>query len=135
MKMKPLKKVALTVVVIWTIIVTTLTANLIISSKKSAVKNAKDDAFSAIDHIDATIKLLINDYQINNMSLSRQLDLKGLESNSGVVSIELGIEKPKVSLVFVQENSNPWTVSPIKKVSNIIKFNGVYIHSTPPSGL
>ena len=33
-------------------------------------------------------------------------DLKGLESNSGVVSIELGIEKPKVSLVFVQENSN-----------------------------
>jgi len=106
MKMKPLKKVALTVVVIWTIIVTTLTANLIISSKKSAVKNAKDDAFSAIDHIDATIKLLINDYQINDMSLSRQLDLKGLESKSGVVFIELGIEKPKVSLVFVQENSN-----------------------------
>mgnify|MGYP005816334327 CR=1 FL=1 len=30
-KMKPLKKVALTVVVIWTIIVATLTSNLIIS--------------------------------------------------------------------------------------------------------
>ena len=105
-KMKPLKKVALTVMVIWTIIVSTLTSNLIISSKRSAIENAKDDAFSAIKHIESTIKLLTSGYQISDKSLSKEFALKRLESKAGVMSMELAVEAPNVTLIFAQENSN-----------------------------
>lgn len=56
--MKPLKKVALVVTCIWTIIVTILTTNLVFSSKESAIKSAKKDASSAINHFVSTFEWL-----------------------------------------------------------------------------
>ncbi len=103
-KMKPLKKVALIVTIIWTIIVTTLTSNLVISSKKSALNNAKEDAFSAINHLNALLKLLTNDLQPHNKALAQQLVLKVLKPSNGVVYIELDIGSPRLFLIVVNES-------------------------------
>jgi putative nucleotidyltransferase with HDIG domain len=104
-KMKPLKKVALTITLIWTVIVTILTLNLVISSKKSAIKNAKEDAFSAISHFSAIVELLTKDLNFINENFPVPFDSKELNSERRIISTKLDIDAPQMFLAIADKRS------------------------------
>lgn len=104
-KMKPLKKVALIVTLIWTLIVIILTSNLVISSKQSAIKNAKEDAFSAISHFSAIVELLTKDLNFINENFPIHFDFKKLNSESLIISTELEIGTPQMFLAVTNKES------------------------------
>lgn len=110
-KMKPLKKIALIVTFIWTLIVIILTSNLVMSSKESAIKNAKEDAFSAISHFSAIVELLTKDLSLINESFPIHFDFKKLNSESLIISTELEIGTPQMFLAVTNKESY---VSPSK---------------------
>lgn len=109
--MKPLKKIALIVTFIWTLIVIILTSNLVMSSKESAIKNAKEDAFSAISHFSAIVELLTKDLSLINESFPIHFDFKKLNSESLIISTELEIGTPQMFLAVTNKESY---VSPSK---------------------
>lgn len=109
--MKPLKKIALIVTFIWTLIVIILTSNLVISSKESAIKNAKKDAFSAISHFSAIVELLTKDLSLINENFPIHFDFKKLNSERLIISTELEIGTPQMFLAVTNKESY---VSPSK---------------------
>mgnify|MGYP000035306007 CR=1 FL=1 len=101
-KMKPFLKIALIVTIIWTVIVATLTLNLVISSKRNALSNAKEDAFSAINHFTSTSDWLIKENTHFGKYLLKVEKDSPVDNSVTLFSIEFGV--PQVYLIFVKRD-------------------------------
>ena len=110
-KIKPLKKIALIVACVWTVIITFLTVNLILSSENNAKKMAIKDAESINRHFLDTSSWLLKGHLFNHPNPNSKLPIRkgnmSFKDNVLLLPIERG--EADMFLIFAKLDSKNQT--------------------------
>ena len=110
-KIKPLKKIALIVVCLWTVIITVLTINLVYSSEKSAKNMAIQDAESVNRHFLNTSNWLIKGHLFDHPNPNNKLPIvKGnMSFEDNVLLLPIDRDGAEMFLIFAKLDSQNQT--------------------------